>query len=566
MNVIFCTNLPSPYRVDFFNEFGRYCKLTVLYERHKSAERNEAWTGVAAINFEEIYLDLVPVGVDRSRGPALRNYIWSHPSDILIFTNYVSPATIEAITWCRLHGREYYVEYDGGFNKKDSIVKGLLKKFLLKGARGHLTTADEHIKYLLSLGIDKRKIHKYPFTSVSEKDIAEANVLTSRGRGYFKQKLGVIEEKMILTVGRFSYGNGYGKGYDILMKLAGYMDSSTGIYIVGDEPTQEFIDWKMEKNLEHVHFVGFKNKNDLSEYYAAADVFTILSRGDVWGLVVNEAMTYGLPVISSKQCIAGTELVEDGQNGYLVDVENFEVIKSRFFKLLSDDSMRETFGRNSFLKIAEYTFHNMAHTHWNALGRGNRHYVKNFAKTLLGLTEEKIVIAVGQFIPRKGFDVLMQAATNLSDDIGIYIIGGEPTEEYLNMKESLKLTQVHFVGFQTKKELSYWYQAADCTAFPTREDIWGLVTNESLAFGVPVVATDKCVSAFEMIENGENGYIVHADDVIELADKIKLALNEDMYTASLVTAMKFTIEEMADFHVAFMREALNCTHDRALTK
>ena len=42
-DVVFCTNIPSPYRVDFFNEFGRYCNLTVVYERHYSTERNIAW-------------------------------------------------------------------------------------------------------------------------------------------------------------------------------------------------------------------------------------------------------------------------------------------------------------------------------------------------------------------------------------------------------------------------------------------------------------------------------------------------------------------------------------------
>lgn len=362
-NVIFCTNLPSPYRVDFFNEFGKYCDLTVLYERHSSAERNAAWKGTNAKAFKEIYLELSLVGVDRSKGPALKNYLKKHQSDVLIFTNYASPATMEAITWCRLHGRKYYIEYDGGFNKKDSFIKSLLKKFLLRGAIGHLTTADEHIKYLKSLGIKDSQIFKYPFTSISEKDITDANILTAKGRGYFKQKLKVTEDKMILSVGRFSYEKGYGKGYDILMRLAEHLNPSVGIYIVGDEPTQEFMDWKKGKHLVHVHFVGFKEKKDLAEYYAAADLFTILSRGDIWGLVVNEAMTYSLPIISSNLCIAGTELVKDGENGFVVDLEDFSTLKKRFSELISDDTRLKTYGRNSYLKITKYTFTQMVESH-----------------------------------------------------------------------------------------------------------------------------------------------------------------------------------------------------------
>lgn len=361
--VIFCTNIPSPYRVEFFNELGKYCSLTVLYERKSSSERNEAWKGGNAENFQEVYLQLEMVGVDRSRGPALKNYVKEHHSDFLFFTNYVSPATMEAIIWCRLHNRKYYIEYDGGFNKKDTFFKGLFKKFLLRGAVGHFTTADEHIKYLMSLGIKKSQIIKYPFTSISDKDIINANVLTTQGRKYFKRKIGVCEEKMILSVGRFSYANGYGKGYDVLMKLAEFLDSSIGIYIVGDEPTQEFLDWKQRKHLEHVHFVGFRSKKDLEEYYAAADLFTLLSRGDIWGLVINEAMSYGLPIITSSLCIAGTELVEDGDNGYVVDLDNFEALKARFIELISDDALLEAFGKRSSMKIGRYTIRSMAETH-----------------------------------------------------------------------------------------------------------------------------------------------------------------------------------------------------------
>lgn len=361
--IIFCTNIPSPYRVDFFNELGKHCILTVLFERHFSSERNASWKGSGAENYNEVYLGLKPLGVDRSKGSALKDYVRTHQSDILIFTNYVSPATMEAIVWCRLHHREYYIEYDGGFNKKDPFLKGLLKRFLLKGAVGHFTTADEHIKYLKNLGIQPTAIYKYPFTSISEADIENANQLTAKGRDYYKKRLGIVEKRMILSVGRFSYQKGYGKGYDVLMRLAENFDSGVGIYIVGDEPTQEFVDWKRNMKLDNVHFVGFKNKAELAEYYAAADLFTILSRGDVWGLVVNEAMAYGLPVISSDLCIAGTELVKEGYNGFIVHLEDFDTIKDNFQQFVYSDSLLLKYGFNSLQLIKQYTIRTMVHKH-----------------------------------------------------------------------------------------------------------------------------------------------------------------------------------------------------------
>ena len=155
------------------------------------------------------------------------------------------------------------------------------------------------------------------------------------------------------------------------MRLAEYLSPSVGIYIVGDEPTKEFIDWKEEKKIEHVHFIGFKNKSELADYYAAADLFAILSRGDIWGLVVNEAMTYGLPIITSNRCIAGTELVKNGENGYVVDLDDFSIIKQRFTELILDDDKLEIFGKNSCIKIAKYTFTQMANDHINILWNNN---------------------------------------------------------------------------------------------------------------------------------------------------------------------------------------------------
>ncbi len=145
----------------------------------------------------------------------------------------------------------------------------------------------------------------------------------------------------------------------------------------------------------------------------------------------------------------------------------------------------------------------------------------------------------------------MKAAARMPKNIGFYIIGDEPTTEYLQIKKDLALSNVHFAGFKTKKELAIYYQAANCTAFPTREDIWGLITNEAMACGLPVVASDRCISALEMIKDGVNGYIVPVEDDETLANKIPLALSLNAYQACIDTAMKFTTEIMANTHARF---------------
>ena len=56
MKVLFLTNIPSPYRADFFNEFGKLCDLTVTYEGLTSTERDSKWVGEKAVNYKPVFL------------------------------------------------------------------------------------------------------------------------------------------------------------------------------------------------------------------------------------------------------------------------------------------------------------------------------------------------------------------------------------------------------------------------------------------------------------------------------------------------------------------------------
>ena len=361
MKVLFCTNLPSPYRVDFFNELGKHCDLTVCYERRMASDRDAKWKPSAARTYQEVYLPLKPIGADRSRGSALRKYIASHPCDRLILTNYVSPACMEAILYCRLRKIPYWLEYDGGFNKQDPLPLKLLKKLLLGHAVGHLTTSEEHIAYLKSLGIPADRIYKYPFTSVFEKEILQSPPEPA-DKAALREKLGLFGEKIIISVGRFNYLNGEGKGFDLLFRMAEEM-RDVSFYIIGDEPTARFLDWKREKDLSNVQFIPFKVRQDLFQYYRAADMLLLLTRGDVWGLVVNEAMANGLPVITTDKCVAGVEMVRNGENGYIVPTGTYqeagECVREYFWRL----DLRKSMPVECLETTKKYTIEAMCQVH-----------------------------------------------------------------------------------------------------------------------------------------------------------------------------------------------------------
>ena len=180
-------------------------------------------------------------------------------------------------------------------------------------------------------------------------------------------------------------------------------------------------------------------------------------------------------------------------------------------------------------------------------------------KQSLNFPHDKMILSIGRFIPIKGFDLLFTACKNLPPDVGICIIGGVETKEYIQLKERLHLSRIYFKEHLTKNELKEYYLAADLFVLPTRSDTWGLVIPEAMSYGLPVISTDGCIAALTLIRDFDNGFVVPVEDVEVLEDRINYLLNnEDMcmhMAENNVEQMKnYTIEEMAQIHL----DIFNC--------
>jgi len=98
---------------------------------------------------------------------------------------------------------------------------------------------------------------------------------------------------------------------------------------------------------EHVHLPGFRPYDELSVYYALANAFVHASTSEQWGLVVNEAIASGLPVIVSRRCGCAPELVNG--NGSTFDPTNQHELTARLLEMASlSDEERKHLGDNSY--------------------------------------------------------------------------------------------------------------------------------------------------------------------------------------------------------------------------
>ena len=178
-----------------------------------------------------------------------------------------------------------------------------------------------------------------------------------------------------------------------------------------------------------------------------------------------------------------------------------------------------------------------------------------------GWRQRYLLLYVGRLVGLKRVDVLIEALRRLStkrSDIGLLIVGDGAKRKSLE-KLAQNLPQVFFLGFHDWKDLPRFYAAADLFVLPSEVEPWGLVVNEAMASGLPVIATRKVGAAHDLIIEGENGYMVPENDPAALASAIDRACESEQRLLLLGKKARSTVQSwnydstLAGFHNALSR-------------
>ena len=101
---------------------------------------------------------------------------------------------------------------------------------------------------------------------------------------------------------------------------------------------------------------------------------------------------------------------------------------------------------------------------------------------------------------------------------------------------------VVFPGFAQRDQLAAFYALAEALVFPTLSDPWGLVVNEAMACGLPIIATDVAGCTADLVRNGENGFVIPTANVGKLAEAMA-AIAHDPQLASRMGERSATLIE-----------------------
>ncbi len=351
----FYTNIPSPYNLDLFEALSNHFNLTVVY--YSKLENGRQWeidtnhpkycSKVLENNFIGRFIQKFKSEFHFSSG-ILKLAINDDSATIILGGNYFSPNTYIVLLVSKIKGKKIF-----WFGEKllptTSLIKSKIKSILLlplfNSCFGILCVGQAAIKSYQNFGY-KGLCHNIPYSINSSK--FNINALNQIKLDEYKAKLNPDNKLIILTSGSLIHR----KGIDIAIKV--YLDlpleikCKTLLWIIGNGPLKSELETMVEKN-EEITFFGFIDTKELPYFFNLSSIFLFCSRYDGWAVVINEALSAGLPVVVSDQVVAA-EIIENEINGFVCESENVTLFTNAVQKILHDYPMRTRMKKNNYYK------------------------------------------------------------------------------------------------------------------------------------------------------------------------------------------------------------------------
>lgn len=359
--VLFLTNKPSFYRVKFFNELGKYVDLDVFFEikeQKKDKLRDKNWFDNHFKNFNGIFLSKLLkfsenyyINFDLFKKIKVKDY------DDIIIGQYSTLNSMILIWYLNKIKKKFILSTDGGFIKEENALFKKIRTYFISSADSYISNskvADEFLEYY---GAKRDKIFRYHFTSYTKKELEDNHVVYHQ-KEQLKKDDHIQYDKVVLCISNFEPRKNIEPLIYAWSKIP--HNEKNVLKIIGTGQLKEKIQNLInELELKNVETIDFVKQEELKRIYKLSDVLVLNSKLDVWGLVISEAMTFGIPVISTDKCLAGTELIEDGKNGYLIQ-DDVNELQNKLEKMLQMDKKEASkMTEGCYRVIQNYTIEQM---------------------------------------------------------------------------------------------------------------------------------------------------------------------------------------------------------------
>ena len=319
---------PTPYRAPLFDAIAERPEidLTVIYAAETVAGRTwkveprhraDFLRGARVPGARRILHHEYPIT------PGVFKALSDARPECVAVSGWSTFASQAALAWCRVRHVPYLLiveSHDEGPRAgwREAVKRPLVPQ-IVRGAAGVLVTGTLARRSMLARGARLERVRVFANTIDVEAWQARAAELARR-RDDLRAAFGLKPDDVaVLSVARRAPE----KGLDTLEEAVHAADGALRLVVVSGLAPDRVI-----------------------EAYVAADVFALLSRREPWGVVVNEAAACGLPLVLSDRVGAAADLLEDGENGFLVPAEDVRAAAEALRKLV-DAELRARMGERS---------------------------------------------------------------------------------------------------------------------------------------------------------------------------------------------------------------------------
>ena len=235
----------------------------------------------------------------------------------------------------------------------------MLGNLIFPNAAGFLYAGTANRKLYEYYGVPDEKLFPFAYSWGYGAFFEESQQLISQ-RAALREKYGLPNDAVVmLYCGRLSPEKGT---MELIEAYQMVSHPKKSLVIVGDGQLRERMSAFAEYHrIDSIHFMGFKRRNEIGELYALSDFLVLPSRKETWGIVINEALCFGLPVIVSDQVGAGVDLVTSEENGHIFPAGDVTALADQIFRMIDLPSEeRRKMGDESRKKIKRWINRDLA--------------------------------------------------------------------------------------------------------------------------------------------------------------------------------------------------------------
>jgi glycosyltransferase involved in cell wall biosynthesis len=350
--VAIITSFPRAQRVEVYNEMARLGEVDFRVFYLRKLPHGRHWEYGPEIEHDHVFIPEYRLRQHLYLSPGLLREYQRYAPDFMIMTQYAAPAMQKMMYWETVRRRPWVFWAEAPnvrFSEGPIIANETLRTGLRRVALQPLRYANEiwaigsrAVEEYREVVGDRVPVKNLPYFSDLDRFFAAGEERRRESRVRF------------LLCGSLNLR----KGADVVAEAARVLHDEGldfELHVVGKGPLDVQFNALPEEVKERIHLYGFRQLDEIPQFYKNSDVLLFPSRHDGWGMTLPEGLAAGMPVVSTEQTGAAVDMIGDGQNGFRLPELTLENLAAAMRRLILQPQLLDEMGAEARQTAGHYT-------------------------------------------------------------------------------------------------------------------------------------------------------------------------------------------------------------------